>query len=350
MPLPEKRFDIVVRVMHVSQQESAGQIIVIVWDGTDMPAIAFQNSGQLGLSAPAARVRRASSVPDLVPPAVGDLVELRVPIGERAVLDIVRSLKAGDWVKVRNVHSVYDPDRGYVHLQICPDSALYAVPSDANLIVSLLTHSEERIQGEVMLSNFVAGRFLTIFCSGLPLGYVSPPLTHVQDASGAPPPPLSTVKSMLADKAEAGKYRLRVRAGAVAPREAVLVCRPSVEDLTNHNVEEFSTFHNGAWIGASGQPLDSATASIARWAYTVEIAFYDETAAFPAILCSNDARTFFNGCVPGDLSQDPASARKLQIKIEALLSEGAWLYVKVAKYVDFNGQTRFRVFDTALQF
>ena len=41
---------------------------------------------------------------------------------------------------------------------------------------------------------------------------------------------------------------------------------------------------------------------------------------------------------------------KLQIKIEALLSEGAWLYVKVAKYVDFNGQTRFRVFDTALQF
>ena len=155
---------------------------------------------------------------------------------------------------------------------------------------------------------------------------------------------------MLVDKAEAGKYRLRVRIGAVAPREAVLICRPSVEDLTNHHVEEYSTFHHGLWIGSSGQPLDSATASVARWAYTVELALYDETAAFPAILCSNDARTFFNGCVPGDLSQDPASARKLQVKVDALLAVGAWMYVKVAKYVDFNGQTRFRIFDTALQF
>jgi hypothetical protein len=147
MPLPDKRFDIVVRVMHVSQQDSAGQLIVLVWDGTDMPSIAFQNSGQLGLSAPSARVRRASNVPDLFPPAVGDLVELRVPVGERAVLDIVRALKIGDWVKVRNVHSVYDSERGLVHLQICPDSALYAVPCDANLVLALLTHSEERIQG-----------------------------------------------------------------------------------------------------------------------------------------------------------------------------------------------------------
>jgi hypothetical protein len=155
---------------------------------------------------------------------------------------------------------------------------------------------------------------------------------------------------MLADKAEAGKYRLRVRVGAVAPSEAVLVCRPSVEDATNHHVEEYSTFHNGMWLGASGQPLDSAAASSARWAYTFELAFYDENAAFPAILCSNDARTFFNGCVPGDLAHDPASARKLQGKIDALLAEGSWLYVKVVKYVDFNGQTRFRIFDTALQF
>ncbi len=150
MPLPDKRFDVVVRVIHVSQQESAGQLIVLVWDGTDMPSIAFQNSGQLGLSAPSARARRASGVPDLVPPAVGDLVELRVPVGERAVLDIVRALKTGDWVKVRNVHSVYDSERGLVHLQICPDSALYAVPCDANLVVALLTHSEERIQGRCM--------------------------------------------------------------------------------------------------------------------------------------------------------------------------------------------------------
>jgi hypothetical protein len=63
-----------------------------------------------------------------------------------------------------------------------------------------------------------------------------------------------------------------------------------------------------------------------------------------------DARSFFNGCVPGDLAQDPASARKLQGKIDALLAEGSWLYVKVVKYVDFNGQSRFRIFDTALQF
>ena len=139
---------------------------------------------------------------------------------------------------------------------------------------------------------------------------------------------------------------MRVRAGALAPHEAVLACRPSVEDSTNHNVEEYSTFHNGRWIGASGQPLDAA----ARWAYTVELALFDDTAAFPAILCSNDARTFFNGCVPGDLSQDPASARKLQVKMEALLAEGAWMYVKVAKFVDVNGQTRFRIFDTALHF
>ena len=349
MPLPDKRFDIVVRVLHVSQQESAGQFTVLVWDGTDMPAISFQNSGQLGLSAPSVRVRRASNVPDLLPPAVGDMVELRVPVGERAVLDIVAALKAGDWVKVRNVHSVYDSERGIVHLQICPDSALYAVPCDANLVLSLLAHSEERNEGQCTICKHPP--LLTLTClAGLSLGYVTPPLTHVQDATGAPPPPLSTIKSMLADKAEAGKYRLRVRAGAVAPCEAVLVCRPSVEDLTNHNFEEYSTFRSGRWIGANGQPLDSATASIARWEYTVEVAFYDESAAFPAILCSNDARTFFNGCVPGDLSQDPASAHKLQLKIDALLAEGAWLYVKVAKYTDFNGQTRFRIFDTALQF
>lgn len=151
IPLPDKRFDIVVRVVHVAQQESAGHITVLVWDGTDMPAIAFQSSGHLGLSAPSSRVRRASNVPDLLPPPVGDLVELRVPVGERAILDIVRALKAGDWVKVRNVHSVYDPERGFVHLQICPDSALYAVPSDANLVVALLTHSEERIQGKCLI-------------------------------------------------------------------------------------------------------------------------------------------------------------------------------------------------------
>jgi hypothetical protein len=150
IPLPDKRFDIVVRIVHVAQQESAGYITVLVWDGTDMPAIAFQSSGHLGLSAPSSRVRRASNVPDLPPPPVGDLVELRVPVGERAILDIVRALKAGDWVKVRNVHSVYDPERGFVHLQICPDSALYAVPCDANLVVALLTHSEERIQGKCM--------------------------------------------------------------------------------------------------------------------------------------------------------------------------------------------------------
>jgi hypothetical protein len=148
MPLPDKRFDTVVRVVHVAQQEGAGHVTVLVWDGTDAPAIAFQNSGQLGLSAPSARARRVSNVPDLVPPVVGDMVELRVPVGERAVLDIVRALKAGDWVKVRNVHCAYDPERGLVHLQICPDSALYAVPSDANLVVALLAHSEERIQGE----------------------------------------------------------------------------------------------------------------------------------------------------------------------------------------------------------
>ena len=193
-------------------------------------------------------------------------------------------------------------------------------------------------------------RYLDDSLTGLSLGYVTSPLTHVQDALGAPLPPLSTVKSMLADKAEAGKYRLRVRAGAVAPHEAVLVCRPSVEDSTNHIVEEYSTFHNGTWIGASGQPLDAAAAAVARWAYTVELALYDDTAAFPAILCSNDARTFFNGCVPGDISQDPASARKLQVKMDALLAESAWMYVKIAKFVDFNGQTRFRIFDTALHF
>ena len=107
MPLPDKRFDIVVRVCHVAQQEGAGHLTVLLWDGTDMPAIAFQNSGQLGLSPPVARERRASSVPDLVPPAVGDLVELHVPVGERAVVDIARALKAGDWVKLRNVHSMY---------------------------------------------------------------------------------------------------------------------------------------------------------------------------------------------------------------------------------------------------
>ena len=76
MPLPDKRFDIVVRVLHISQQESAGQFTVLVWDGTDMPAISFQNSGQLGLSAPSVRVRRASNVPELLSPAVGDMVEL----------------------------------------------------------------------------------------------------------------------------------------------------------------------------------------------------------------------------------------------------------------------------------
>ncbi len=147
LPLPGKRFDLVVRVMHVSQQNSAGQLIVIVWDGTDMPSIAFQNSGQLGLSAPSARAHCASGVPDLVPPAVGDLVELRVPVGERAVVDTICALKTGDWIKVRNMHSVYDSERGLVHLQICPDSALYTVPRDANVVLALLTHSEERIQG-----------------------------------------------------------------------------------------------------------------------------------------------------------------------------------------------------------
>ncbi len=151
IPLPDKRFDIVVRVMHVAQQESAGHVTVLVWDGTDLPAITFQNSGHLGLSAPSSRVRRPSNVPDLLPPPVGDLVELRVPVGERAILDIIRALRAGDWVKVRNVHSVYDYEHGLVHLQVCPDSALYAVPCDANLVVALLTHSDERVQGECML-------------------------------------------------------------------------------------------------------------------------------------------------------------------------------------------------------
>ena len=148
IPLPDKRFDIVVRVMHAPLQESAGHVVVLVWDGTDIPSFAFLNTGQLGLFAPSARVRRASNVAGLVPPVVGDLVELRIPVGERAVLDIVRALKAGDWVKVRNVHSVYDPERGLVHLQICPDSALYAVPGDANLVLALLAHSEERVQGD----------------------------------------------------------------------------------------------------------------------------------------------------------------------------------------------------------
>ncbi len=147
IPLPDKRFDIVVRVMHVAQQDSAGHVTVVVWDGTDMPAIAFHSSGQLGLQPPSARVRRASDLPDLPPPQVGDMVELRVPVSERAVLDIVRALKAGDWVKVRNVHSVYDSERGLVHLQICADSALYAVPCDANIVLALLSHSEERVQG-----------------------------------------------------------------------------------------------------------------------------------------------------------------------------------------------------------
>jgi hypothetical protein len=163
MPLPDKRFDIVVRVVHVSQQESAGHITVLVWDGTDMPAITFQNSGHLGLAAPSSRSRRASNVPDLVPPPVGDIVELHVPVGERAILDIIRALRAGDWVKVRNVHSVYDYEHGFVHLQICPDSALYAVPSDANLVVALLTHSEERVQGMFMLFSRALQLFMTQF-------------------------------------------------------------------------------------------------------------------------------------------------------------------------------------------
>jgi hypothetical protein len=151
IPLSDERFDIVVRIMHVAQQESAGYITVLVWDGTAMLSIAFQSSGHLGLSAPSSRVRCASNVPDLLPPPIGDLVELRVPVGERAILVIVRALKAGDWVKVRNVHSVCDPERGFVHLQICADSALYAVPCDANLVVALLSHTEERIQGKCML-------------------------------------------------------------------------------------------------------------------------------------------------------------------------------------------------------
>lgn len=155
---------------------------------------------------------------------------------------------------------------------------------------------------------------------------------------------------MLADNADVGCYRLRVRVGAVAPSEAVLVCRPSVEYATLHRIEEYSMFHNGTWINTSGQPFDSAAASSAQWAYTIELAFYDESASFPAILCSNDACSFFNGCVPCDLVQNQASARKLQSKIDALLVEGSWLHVKVVKYVDVNGQSRFRIFDTALQF
>jgi hypothetical protein len=185
---------------------------------------------------------------------------------------------------------------------------------------------------------------------GLSLGYVTPPLTHVQYVSGAPPLPLSTITSMLADNADVGCYRLRVRVGAVAPREAVLVCRPSVEDATLHHIEEYSMFLNGTWINTSGQPFNSAAASSVRWAYTIELAFYDKSAAFPAILCSNDACSFFNGCVPCDLVQNQASALKLQSKIDALLVEGSWLHVKVVKYVDVNGQSRFRIFDTALQF
>ena len=92
-----------------------------------------------------------------------------------------------------------------MHLQICPDSALYAVPSDANLVQALLAHSEERVQGEWAWP--ISMRPLhRDSCAGLSLGYATPPLTHVQDAPGAPLPPLATVKSMLVDKAEAGKY------------------------------------------------------------------------------------------------------------------------------------------------
>ena len=136
---------------------------------------------------------------------------------------------------------------------------------------------------------------------------------------------MSTVKTMLTDNADSGEYCIRVRAACVEPVEAVFACRPCTDE------EECWSFHNGKWTSNSGgHTIDVISAAAVRWSYTVSIVMKDDTAACLATLCGENARAFFQDCVPADLSQDPASARKLQTKIDAIRTSSC-LLVKIAK-------------------
>jgi hypothetical protein len=124
--------------------------------------------GSSFLQPPSARVRLASDLPDLLPPEVGDVVELRVPVDVRAVLDILRVLKPSDWVKVRNVHSVFDSSaRGLVHRQICVRCMLCPAMSMSSWRCFLTARSVFK----VCVAHVTRQTHVLL---GLSLGYVNP--------------------------------------------------------------------------------------------------------------------------------------------------------------------------------
>jgi hypothetical protein len=105
-----------------------------------------------------------------------------------------------------------------------------------------------------------------------------------------------------------GEYYLRVRAAYINPVEAEQAC----------------------CISAAG------------WSFAVHIFMHDDTAAFLAHLIGDNARLIFKDCVPEDMSKNPVSARKLQMKMDAIRASSQ-LCVKIAKNTEFASKEHYTI-------
>ncbi|XP_071706562.1 protection of telomeres protein 1b-like [Rutidosis leptorrhynchoides] len=195
------QFDLICKVLHISEVTEGGEPIVFVWDGTDAPPVDVHTKLDEEIENPIPLQLEGSPLTrDILCtfPSVGTVLRMKTPDRGNDKIALHSLKKAGTWVHLKNIS--FEVRFGLWCGILLPKTRLSYLPDDDDLVINCLRKYDDRVKNEL-------GR-MPLSCFPWP--------SHVTDTDYQDVP-FVTLMDILSYREVTAKFRCVVRVLATLP-------------------------------------------------------------------------------------------------------------------------------------